>query len=78
MGPPTATTFICSITRVIRARFSNSSPRVVYTSVPAGQPRVMIETSVSRTWRPSDHASNGDARDLGLAVSWYFVAMPGE
>jgi hypothetical protein len=35
---------------------------------PVGERRMIIETSVSRTFRPSDHGSN-DTRELGLAMA---------
>ena len=41
----------------------------------AGQRRVVFETEVSRTWRPSD-AGNADNRDLGVAIEADFVGTP--
>jgi hypothetical protein len=39
---------------------------------PPGERRMIIETSVSRTFRPSDHGSN-DTRELGLAMAdWHW------
>jgi hypothetical protein len=38
---------------------------------PEGERRMIIETSVSRTFRPSDHGSN-DTRELGLAMADWF------
>ena len=35
--------------------------------IPPGQSRVVFDTEVSRTWRPSD-SGNADTRELGLAV----------
>jgi len=32
----------------------------------------LVETWVSRTWRPSDHGAR-DSRELGLALAWEFV-----
>jgi hypothetical protein len=40
--------------------------------IPAGQGRVVFNTEVSRTWRPSDFGKP-DARELGLAVEADFV-----
>jgi hypothetical protein len=63
----------CGRTQLVSDRLSDAKPRVAYARVTDGQPRVMIETSVDRTWRPN---AGGDSRDLGLAISWEFVAMP--
>ena len=43
--------------------------------LPEGQSRVVFETDVSRTWRPSDFGK-ADRRELGAAVEADFVATP--
>jgi O-antigen ligase len=43
--------------------------------IPPGQPRVVFDTEVSRTWRPSDSGKT-DTRELGLAVEADFVGTP--
>ena len=43
--------------------------------VPPGQRRVVFDTEVSRTWRPSDSGTT-DTRELGLAVEADFVGTP--
>ena len=43
--------------------------------IPPGQSRVVFDTEVSRTWRPSD-SGNPDTRELGLAVEADFVGTP--
>jgi O-antigen ligase len=43
--------------------------------VPPGQRRVVFDTEVSRTWRPSDSGKT-DTRELGLAVEADFVGTP--
>jgi hypothetical protein len=44
--------------------------------IPEGQDRVVFDTDVSRTWKPSD-AGQADTRDLGLAIRADFIATPG-
>lgn len=43
--------------------------------IPPGQIRVVFNTEVSRTWRPSD-VGKADTRELGLAVEADFVGTP--
>jgi O-antigen ligase len=43
--------------------------------LPEGQSRVVLETDVSRTWRPTDYGKP-DRRDLGAAVEADFVGTP--
>ncbi|HEY3159824.1 MAG TPA: O-antigen ligase family protein [Vicinamibacterales bacterium] len=43
--------------------------------IPPGQPRIVFDTDVSRTWRPSD-SGKADTRELGLAVEADFVGTP--
>ena len=43
--------------------------------IPPGQRRVVFDTDVSRTWRPSDFGKS-DTRELGLAVEADFVGTP--
>jgi hypothetical protein len=51
-------------------------PMTEYVQAPEGQERVMIETRVSRTWKPRDYGQP-DPRELGLAVEdWTFVSDP--
>jgi hypothetical protein len=44
--------------------------------LPEGQQRIVFQTNVSRTWRPSD-TGQSDARDLGAAIEADFVGTPG-
>jgi hypothetical protein len=58
---------------VVQATLRDHSHLTQYVPVPEGEPRLLIRTWVSRTWRPSDHGSR-DARELGIAVGdWTFV-----
>jgi O-antigen ligase/polysaccharide polymerase Wzy-like membrane protein len=43
--------------------------------LPEGQRRIVFDTDVSRTWRPSDFGK-ADTRDLGLAIEADFVGTP--
>ncbi len=43
--------------------------------LPEGQHRIVFDSSVSRTWRPSDFGSD-DHRTLGVAVETDFIATP--
>ena len=43
--------------------------------IPPGQTRIVFNTEVSRTWRPSD-VGKADRRDLGVAVEADFVGTP--
>ncbi len=43
--------------------------------IPPGQPRIVFDTDVSRTWRPSDFGKD-DRRDLGVAIEADFVGTP--
>jgi hypothetical protein len=43
--------------------------------LPDSQTRVMFETEVSRTWRPTDYGKP-DRRELGAAVEADFVETP--
>jgi hypothetical protein len=47
-------------------------PIVKYVKLPAGEPRVMIETHASRTFTPAD-AGLADTRQLGLMLQWRFL-----
>ena len=40
--------------------------------IPEGRLRVVIETWVDRTWRPSDRGE-ADTRELGSGVRWRFI-----
>jgi hypothetical protein len=44
--------------------------------LPEGLQRVVFDTDVSRTWKPSDHGQS-DTRDLGAAIEADFVGAPG-
>jgi hypothetical protein len=44
--------------------------------LPEGQQRVVFDTDVSRTWKPSD-SGQPDTRDLGVAIEADFVGTPG-
>ena len=43
--------------------------------LPEGMQRVVFDTDVSRTWKPSDNGQ-ADTRDLGAAVEADFVGTP--
>jgi hypothetical protein len=43
--------------------------------IPSGESRIVFDTDVSRTWRPSDFGQ-ADTRELGLAVEADFVGTP--
>jgi hypothetical protein len=49
----------------------DGSPVTGYFTVMYGHS--LVETWVSRTWRPSDHGAH-DGRELGLALRWEFVS----
>ena len=54
----------------------DGTPVTEYVRTPDGQKRMMLETWVSRTWRPSDYGQK-DTRELGLAIDdWTFVDKP--
>ena len=44
--------------------------------LPEGMQRVVFDTDVSRTWKPSDNGQ-ADTRDLGAAVEADFIGTPG-
>jgi hypothetical protein len=50
----------------------SAQPIVKYVRLPAGEPRAMLETYVSRTFRPAD-AGLADTRELGLMLQWRFL-----
>jgi hypothetical protein len=50
----------------------STQPIVKYVKLPAGEPRVMIETHASPTFRPAD-AGLADTRELGLMLQWRFL-----
>jgi hypothetical protein len=63
-------------TLVIDEELRDSTPVTRYLHVRADQVAVMIETSVDRTWRPSEHGSS-DTRALGLGMAdWTFNCCP--
>jgi len=43
--------------------------------LPEGQQRIVFDTDVSRTWKPSDNGQS-DTRDLGAAVEADFIGTP--
>jgi hypothetical protein len=47
----------------------DGTPVTAWIAIPAGTPRVVIRTSVDRTWRPADHGGS-DTRELGMAIAW--------
>lgn len=62
--------------RVILAqRFATTAPITRVVRVPDGRRRLVLESRVSRTERPRD-AGAADDRDLGLRLSWRFLAQP--
>jgi hypothetical protein len=64
------------IRRVATATLSDTESVTWYVRVPSDQKAIMVETWVSRTWRPSEFGRS-DNRDLGVAIlDWAFVASP--
>jgi hypothetical protein len=45
-------------------------------TIPPDERRVLIETRVSRTFRPSDFG-RADTRELGLLARWRFLSPAG-
>ncbi len=66
--------------RIVSVTVQDEMPVTWYVRVPTDHPdhpRMMLETWVSRTWRPSDYGQKDDARELGLKVAdWTFVNEP--
>ena len=66
--------------RIVSITVQDKMPVTWYVRVPTDHPehpRMMLETWVSRTWRPSDYGQKDDARELGLKVAdWTFVLEP--
>jgi hypothetical protein len=60
---------------IVNTRLASVEPITRYFKVPDGKQRVMVETWVSHTRRPSETGLN-DARELGLMVEWEFVVAP--
>ena len=54
---------------------TDASPYARAYEIPAGESRIVFDTDVSRTWRPSD-VGKADTRELGLAVEADFVGTP--
>lgn len=59
-------------TPLIDSRRTGGEPITAAVRIPEGQARVLIETEVDRTWRPSDHGES-DTRELGPGVRWRFI-----
>ena len=57
---------------LIESRRDGGEPISATVRIPDGQRRVVIETEVDRTWRPSDHGE-ADTRELGPGVRWRFI-----
>lgn len=53
---------------VLSVQLRKSENAAIDIPAPPGERRMIIQTSVSRTFRPSDHGSN-DTRELGLAMA---------
>lgn len=61
---------------IIDTSLRDSGPVTQYVRVPEVGRHMMLETWVSRTWRPADRGLK-DARDLGLGIAqWTFVYEP--
>ena len=61
---------------VVDETLHDAKPVTRYLHVRADEVAVMLETSVDRTWRPSDHGSS-DARTLGVGIAdWAFTCCP--
>jgi hypothetical protein len=61
---------------LVRAHLSSLEQVTRYFKVPDGDPRVVLETWVSRTLRPRS-LGLADDRELGLLVDWRFLdALP--
>jgi hypothetical protein len=57
---------------LIDSRREGGEPITAAVRIPDGQVRVVIETEVDRTWRPSDQGE-ADTRELGPGVRWRFI-----
>jgi len=57
---------------LIDSRRNGGEPITAAVRLPERQTRVLIETEVDRTWRPSDRGEV-DTRELGPGVRWRFV-----
>jgi hypothetical protein len=65
-------------TLVVDTRVNSSRPIETMVTVPPDQARVLIETEVSRTFRPGEYGMV-DNRELGLLTRWRFLgAAPGQ
>lgn len=60
---------------VVDARLTDTSPVTRFVQVPRNEPRILLETWVSRVFRPRDFGV-ADDRELGLLVKWRFVDAP--
>ncbi|MDA1092180.1 MAG: hypothetical protein O3A25_02740 [Acidobacteria bacterium] len=59
-------------TPLIESRREDGEPITASVRIPEGRLRVVIETEVERTWRPSDRGE-ADTRELGPGVRWRFI-----
>jgi hypothetical protein len=57
---------------LIESQRTGGEPITAAVRIPEGQERVLIETEVDRTWRPSDQGE-ADTRELGPGVRWRFI-----
>jgi hypothetical protein len=57
---------------VIDARVTDTAPITTYVPIREGEPRMLIETRVSRVFRPRDFGV-ADDRELGLLTGWRFL-----
>jgi hypothetical protein len=57
---------------LLDSRRDGGEPITWAVRIPEGQTRVLIETWVDRTWRPSDRGE-ADTRELGPGVRWRFI-----
>lgn len=60
---------------VVDVRLTDTSPVTRFVRVPQNEPRILLETWVSRVFRPRDFGV-ADDRELGLLVKWRFVDAP--
>ena len=61
---------------IVDTRLNSGTPVTAYVRVPKDHGRMMLETWVSRTWKPSSYGQK-DTRTLGLAIDdWTFVDKP--
>jgi hypothetical protein len=65
----------CAGQLVVGTKVGTIQPTIHYVHVPEGAMRLLVETRVSRSVRPSDFGMK-DTRELGLLIAWEFVDAP--